>query len=240
MDLGTVIKVIEAITPCFQALIWPFVLVFILIFLRAPLKKFLGNISEFTLKAGTSGLEATAKRQQIEAATYLGAAQVSDKDGATDVHQLLDEEMAQNIVNVVSEVGSNRTAQLVTNASILWVDDRPESIMYLKRSFEAVGIQVTIRTSTDDALEQLRLHKYDLIITDMKRGSDPQAAYTLLEELKKQNINIPVILYSGAINQADEAEAFRRGAYASINNNPEMLFGAVIQAIEYNLLKKLH
>jgi hypothetical protein len=34
------------------------------------LKKFLANISEFTFKAG--GVEASAKRQQIEAAALLG------------------------------------------------------------------------------------------------------------------------------------------------------------------------
>jgi hypothetical protein len=64
-------KLIEVIVALVQALSWPLIVLFILIYFGNPLKKFLSDIGEFTFKAGASGLEATAKRQQIEAAALL-------------------------------------------------------------------------------------------------------------------------------------------------------------------------
>ena len=68
------IKIAEVIVSLIQVIIWPVVLLIILLFFKTSLKNFISNISEFNLKAGSAGIEASAKRQQIEAAALLGAA----------------------------------------------------------------------------------------------------------------------------------------------------------------------
>jgi PleD family two-component response regulator len=50
--------------------------------------------------------------------------------------------------------------QTLFNKRILWVDDRPENNLYPRRALEALGIQVTTSTSTQDALEKLRIRSH--------------------------------------------------------------------------------
>lgn len=66
---------------------------------------------------------------------------------------------------------------------MLWVDDHPENNRNEQRAFEALGMRFTLSKSTDDALDQLSRRTYELIISDMGRGPDPQAGYTLLDQL---------------------------------------------------------
>jgi CheY-like chemotaxis protein len=240
MDIGNVEKVIVVITPCFQAILWPLVLVFILIFLRTPLKNFLGNMGEFTLKAGTSGLEASAKQQETkiaaEAGAALGAASVSKSDDASEGKQVLDDEKAREIANIVSQAVKPRMAQQLADASILWVDDNPSINTYERIALEALGIHATICTSTEDALEKLRLNKYQVIVSDMSRPPDLEAGYTLLEELKKRQIDTDYIIYDVSILPEQRTEARRKGAFGS-TNNPGELFQLVTNAIERQQLR---
>ncbi len=235
MDIGNEIKVIEAITPCFQALLWPLALVFILIYLRTPLTKFLGNISEFTFKAGTSGLEATAKQQETKVAAEvgaaLGAASVSKSEDVSEGKEVLDDEKAWEIANIVSQAVRPRMVQQFSEASVLWVDDSPSNNAYERIALEALGIHTTISTSTEDALEKLRLNKYQVLVSDMSRPPDMQAGYTLLEELKKRQINTDFIIYDVSMLPHQRTEARRKGAFGS-TNNPQELFQLVTNAIE--------
>lgn len=228
MDIGTVIKVIEAVTPCFQALLWPLVLIFILLFLRVPLKRFLANMSEFTLKASTSGIEASAKH--IEVAASLGAAAaLASKQNDT---QTSTEENSRQIVRFVNEATTPEASRRLLGASVLWVDDRPRNQAYERKALAALGIQCTLSASTEDALEKLEKKKYDVIISDMDRPPDPHAGYTLLEQLPELNRTTPFIIYSGHGSlQKYKAEARKKGAYGSTEYVQE-LFEMVVNTIE--------
>lgn len=192
-------------------------------------------MSEFTFKAGTSGLEATAKQQETKVAAEvgaaLGAASVSKSDDVSEGNQVLDDEKAREIANVVSQAIRPRMAQQFSEASVLWVDDSPSNNTYERIALEALGIHTTISTSTEDAMEKIRLNKYQVIVSDMSRPPDMQAGYTLLEKLKKQQINIDFIIYDVSILPPQKAEARLKGAYGS-TNNPQELFQLVTNAIE--------
>lgn len=231
MSIDNWTKLLEAIVPLIQSLIWPLLILFILIYLGAPLKKFMGSIGEFTFKAGASGFEATAKKQQIEAAIALGAAEAI-KAGTSENMQALDKEKVQDIVEVVSQAITPKAARRLDNAVLLWVDDSPWNNVYERQSLEALGISFDISTSTEDALGKLRLHKYDVVISDMGRPPDSQAGYTLLEGMKKLKINTPFIIYSGSGSRPEyKAEALRRGASGSTDEVDE-LFQLVVSAIQ--------
>ena len=230
MNIEQFTKLIEAIASLVQALGWPFLVLFLILYFSAPLKKFLNDVGEFTFKAGASGLEATAKRQQIEAAAFLGAASAS-KAADSSAQKPPDEDKARGIANVVSQAIKPKGIRRLAEASVLWVDDNPSSNLYERKALEALGIRLTLSTSTDDALEKLRAYKYDVIISDMGRPPDKQAGYTLLEEKQKVGDTTPFIIYAGSNAPEHKAEARQKGAFGS-TNNPQELFQLVLGAIQ--------
>jgi hypothetical protein len=57
------------------------------------------------------------------------------------------------------------------SARILWVDDRPANNEYERQLLRPHGIVFDNVVSTREAIEQLRNESYDLVITDLGRGS---------------------------------------------------------------------
>jgi CheY-like chemotaxis protein len=80
------------------------------------------------------------------------------------------------------------------------VDDRPANNLSKRQALEVLDIRFTLSPDTTDALEKLRLNQYDVIISDMTRGSERLAGYTLLEEKKKLGDHTPVIFYPARSN----------------------------------------
>ncbi|HWR26464.1 MAG TPA: response regulator [candidate division Zixibacteria bacterium] len=225
------IKMAEVFVSLIQAIIWPVVLLVIILYFKTSLKSFISNIGEFNLKAGSSGIEATAKRQQIEAAAMLGAASARKSNELEGDQEPLNEDKVREIASLISDsVTSYSASRKLNEASVLWVDDRPENNIFERKSLEALGIRFTISKSTGDALEKLRLHRFEAIISDMGRPPDPMAGYTLLDALRKSNIKTPFIIYAGSNKPEHKEEAKRRGAQGS-TNNPKELFQLIIAAI---------
>lgn len=237
MDATTSVEVLKTGASLIQAFIWPAVVLFVVLYFGQQLKNFLRDAHELTFKAGTSGIEATAKRQQIEAAVALTTAAVqrqltaprTAKDEAVQ-SQLEVPPSAEEIANVVNEATRPQAARRLAGASVLWVDDRPTNNTYERRTLEAFGLAITLSTSTEEGLEKLRARRFDVVITDLGRPGDPQAGYTLLEHIRQTNKQMPVIIYSAAARDEQHAEARRRGAFGS-TNNPQELIQLVVSAV---------
>jgi len=192
-----------------ELLNWPVVVLFVVIYFGPPLRKFLEKVAKVDFKG--AGVEVTISSTQIEVAANLGAAAALEAEG-----QPPHESQVAEIANVVRQEITPQSLRKVSGTSVLWVDDQPSQNNYKRKALELLGIRFTISTSTDDALEKVSLHKYDVIISDMTRPfearalsrppdwdslssppvdywtgygpMDKQAAYTLLEELQKRNI----------------------------------------------------
>jgi CheY-like chemotaxis protein len=245
---ATGVEVLKAVFSLLQALIWPLIVLFVVLYFGRQVKKFLQDAGEFSFKAGPTGFEASAKRQQIEAAAALGAATASNRQAAEQAVQAdpqqrgpvgpqavpgggVSRAATRAIADLVDEATQPRTAQRLAGASVLWVDDRPTGNTYERQSLEALGLTITTSTSTDDALERLRGGGFDVVITDMGRPPDQQAGYTLLEAIRQSGSRVPVIIYAGSASPEHRAEARRRGALDS-TNDPQELFRLVVRAIQ--------
>ncbi|MBI3983762.1 response regulator [Candidatus Microgenomates bacterium] len=229
MDLEQLAKLLEVATSLLSTLCWPIVVLIALVYFGSPIKKFLSDTAELSLKAGASGFEATAKRQQIEAAALLGVA--STKTATTDKDKSISgEERAREIADVVSRAARPTIIRKLATATILWVDDMPSNNFYERKALEALGIRFTLSPSTADALEKVRLNKYDAIISDMGRPEGDRAGYELLEELREIHDTSPFIIYSSSNLPEHKVEARRRGAFGT-TNNPQELFGLVLGAL---------
>ena len=130
------------------------------------------------------------------------------------------------------------TVQRIAGAKLLWVDDHPENNLYPRKAMEELGIQITLSTSTEDALEKVHANSYDVIISDMGRQpSNPQApyektaGYDLLDKLRSGHINTPFIIYAGSGSPEHRKETQRHGGMGTTNNAQELL-QMVINAIQ--------
>lgn len=222
------IKITEVFVSFIQVIIWPVVLLIVLLYFRTALKKFLLDIGELSFKG--AGIEATAKRQQIEAAAFLGAASARKSSVVEDNQEFLNEGGLRQIANFFGEATKHSAIRRLNESLVLWVDDRPNNNIFERMSMEALGVQFTTSKSTDDALNKIRLNKYNAIISDMSRPADSKAGYTLLDELRKSHIPTPFIIYAGSNKPEHKEEAKRRGAQGS-TNDPQELFQLVLSSI---------
>jgi CheY-like chemotaxis protein len=227
LDVENSIRLLEAIAVVLQAVCWPVLVLLIIFYFATPLRKFIENIGEFSFKAGPTGLEASAKRAQIEAAALLGAASANKMGDQSPENA---KESAREIADVVGQAVDPRRASRLDRAHVLWVDDRPSNNVYERRSMEAMGIRFNISTSTEEALDKLRVGKYDAVISDMSRPPDNRAGYTLLDEMHQLGIRVPFVIYAGSNRPEHKAEAQARGAAGS-TNRPQELFQLVVTSI---------
>lgn len=90
----------------------------------------------------------------------------------------------------------DHSAIYLKGGRILWVDDIPENNAYLSALFRELGMVVDEATSTDEALNLLDRHAYDLVISDIARGTDEQSGMKMLQAFRNRGISLPVIIHA--------------------------------------------
>lgn len=226
MTLEQFSAIAKAITDLVGVVVWPFVVLFVVVRFRASLADFFGSLGELTFKA--AGMEATAKRQQVEAAAALGAALATRPADSGMPAASLDD--ARAVASVVAEAAKPGATRRLRDTTVLWVDDRPDNNRFERQALEALGVRFVLSTSTGDALQKLSARTYDVVISDMGRPPDARAGYTLLDSLRKRGDQTPFIIYAGSNAPEHKAEALRHGALGSTNRGDE-LFELVLSAI---------
>jgi len=220
MTIDNVLKILDAATKLLGVLVWPAVLVVTLIRFGSAIGEFIANMGEFSLKA--AGLDVSAKRakrKQVEAAAALGAAIQARSSDAT----------ASDARAVVS-IATPQMIHRAEKATVLWVDDRPRNNSYERQALEALGITFVLATSTEEALRELSRRSFNVIISDMGRPPDPRAGYTLLDKIRAEGNQTPVIIYAGSRAPEHVAESRRHGA-DGCTNRPDELFEMVLSAL---------
>jgi len=129
---------------------------------------------------------------------------------------------------VVASLEPRAAAGSLQGKTVLWVDDRPENNTSEAGALRGAGLIVVAVTNTDDAIRQLKLSNFSVVITDLGRGLDRQAGYDLIARMKAEGINRPVIIYAGRPSERDLAEAKEKGAVARVYS-PTELFRLVIE-----------
>jgi CheY-like chemotaxis protein len=88
---------------------------------------------------------------------------------------------------------------------ILLVDDNVSGSSARKTVLEELGHKINVASSGADALEQFSQHKYDLVVTDYKMPR--MDGLELIERLRKQVPEIPIVLISGFVDTLGLNEA---------------------------------
>lgn len=225
MGIGDTANLVAAFGKLIGSVIWPAVVLYIIFQFRSEIKKLISSLSEITLRGG--GFEAVVKRKQDEAGAALTAATVSQIKDGNDI--VTANSAVKEAVRVVEWINS-KVIRHVENSLVLWVDDNPSNNNYERQAFEALGVRFVISTSTEKALEQLSLQKFDAIISDMGRPPDSRAGYTLLSKIRELGDETPYIIYAGSRSPEHVAEAKQRGA-AGCTNKATELFQIVVSAL---------
>jgi len=221
--MKSVTDLITAIASLVGALAWPALALFVIIRFRVGLDEFTRNLGEFGVKG--PGIEAFARRQQIEAAVAVGAA-LATAPGGTDDPQ----EPARAAAELAEALPGKRVHRALQGAVALWVDDRPQNNRYERQALEALGVIVSTSTSTDEALDQLSRRPVDVVISDMGRPPDSRAAYTLLDAMRGRGDQTPFVIYASSRSAEHKAEARAHGA-VGCTNSPQELIALVTQAL---------
>lgn len=169
------------------------------------------------------------QQKQMEAAALLGAASAKTTSD-TKENTGSEKQNARQIADVVGQILKPKIVRKLSEASILWVDDIPSNNYYERSALETLGLSFTVSLTTEDALEKIRLRKFDVIISDMGRPGDPQAGYTLLEEVRKLGDNSPFIIYSSSNNPKNKELARSKGAFGA-TGDPQELFQLVLSTL---------
>lgn len=238
-------RLIEALAKLLDALIWPAAIIFLLVryggnvgrFINSGrVGDFINSIREGELKGGAFGF--SFKREEL--ATKLTAAIAAgelprDSQGKPTEDSIMAANAAakftQEALQVVGSMDAS-TIRQTEGSVVLWVDDRPSNNDHEREAFEASGLKIDISTSTEDALEKLKVRRYAAIISDMGRPPDPRAGYTLLDRLRSSGDQTPYVIYAGSRSPEHQAEARRRGALGC-TNRPSELFQMVLSAISH-------
>jgi predicted GH43/DUF377 family glycosyl hydrolase/CheY-like chemotaxis protein len=99
-------------------------------------------------------------------------------------------------------------------ANILFVDDDPEVRKVVADMLEDEGYRVEQAEDGIDALIPLGRNKYDLILLDISMPK--MDGYQLLEKMKEENIDTPVIFLTAKDKEEDEIKGLQLGAVAYI------------------------
>ncbi len=217
MNVDHFVAVVDSLAHLLSVMVWPAVAVFLLVRFSGPLNGFLSSLGELSFKGG--GIEATVRRQQIEAAASLGVAAGSRATQANDPATPRPDEIAESVSRSVTRESVRGAA----GSRVLWVDDHPDNNIHERRALESLGARVTTLTSTDDALAALAGGGYDLVISDMGRSPDPRAGYTLLDALRRRGDRTPFVVYAGSATDEQRKEAAEHGAFGTTNRADELL-----------------
>jgi CheY-like chemotaxis protein len=120
-----------------------------------------------------------------------------------------------------------KTFDNLTGKSILWVDDNPGNNELAVRALRKFPLEIEQVTSTDAALAALDRRSFDLIISDMGRGTDLRAGYGLLKKLRNRGSQTPFFIFSSSDTPEFRREAAEHGAQLSTNDMLELVDNVV-------------
>jgi CheY-like chemotaxis protein len=214
--MDDVSQLLRAISGLVGVTVWPALILFLLVRFRSNFAEFFSNLGELNIKA--PGLEATARRQQFEAAAALGAAiaaRDAERETASDAGAA-----ASSVADALPDL---RLQRRLIGSLVLWVDDRPENNNYERRALEALGVRFVLASSTEEAMQLIRLQSFDAVISDMGRPGDSRAGYTLLDRLRASGDLTPYFIYAGSRAPEHVREAREHGALMSTESPQELV-----------------
>ena len=214
----------KASTPFWQSLILELLKnpgIFWLIFVSILLKLFYKPI-RYDLLPNLSGFKVMGVEFSFVQASITQAIELAEKSKEFPGVEI----SAADRQRVLNRVKKN--AGLFRSRRILWIDDFPNSPANEREMLQSLLTNVEMAASTAEAEALLQEKKYDIILSDMKRGTDNAAGIKFLQEYAKREKRAPVIFYIG---HSDPSKGVPPHAFG-ITHRPDELLHLIMDALE--------
>lgn len=121
----------------------------------------------------------------------------------------------------------------INNGSIIIVDDDPFVLKYVSLLLSEKGFIVTPHEKTGEALDSLKAHRTDVVLTDIKMPEI--SGIELIEKIHAIDPDTPVILMTAYADLDTAIAAIKRGAFDFIMKpfEPDYLIHSIEKAITY-------
>lgn len=122
---------------------------------------------------------------------------------------------------------------------ILLVDDDSEVLKATSALFEAEGYSVTACDNADDALKNIKVMNFDVVLSDIKMPE--MTGMDLLEKIQKIDSQLPVSLMTAYADLNMAVDAISRGAFDFIvkPSTPAYMIHSIKKAVQHNNYLKL-
>jgi hypothetical protein len=108
-------------------------------------------------------------------------------------------------------------------SGVLWVSDHPEGNAVEIARLRFNNVRVDVARSTDEALERLAAHRYQLVVSDMVRvehgRSVPDAGQQLVRSMRSLDQETPIAIYADEDSVAAHGKAARAGGANTITSS---------------------
>jgi CheY-like chemotaxis protein len=107
---------------------------------------------------------------------------------------------------------------------VLWVDDYPSNNEAIIDLYSQQGVEFDLAINTTQALDFLAKEEYDLVISDIGRGSEPDAGVRMIREINRHFSSPPPVLIFASIKAVERFGKSARTEGASlVTSSPRQL-----------------
>ena len=212
----------------------PVILLIIILTFRHEVRQFLPALAKRLKKADIAGTSFEFTEVAVKALQdSLESGIEKLKDNPDELASFVRKQVEKLPEASISSKPSAQSLPL-SGRSILWVDDNPLNNVYEESIFKQLGATIKHATSTGQALHYLVPDTYDLIISDVHRDengrSNPTAGYELLDDIRRQRIQVPFVFYISSVARVNSEKAkLARGVVAS----PSKLQDLVLDILQH-------
>jgi CheY-like chemotaxis protein len=145
--------------------------------------------------------------------------------GSTQWRRLRQPLLADSVSYAGYPVGHEPTrTDTFAGMRVLWIDDVPDGNGHLMEILKTGGARVEAATNRDEAVALLPRLRPTVLISDVRRGDDPQAGFTDLRNLRQEDRYVgPAFFYTGQVTPARLAQARELGASGVTSDPGELL-----------------
>jgi CheY-like chemotaxis protein len=120
-----------------------------------------------------------------------------------------------------------RLQTLIRGARILLVNDVPSEMEHVTAILRQLGVDVEVVTTTDEALSRLHQNAYDVIVSDMRRGTSEDEGLKFITRMRQGRIQRRTILTVGRYQPDRGTPPYAFGITNRVDELLNLLFDAI-------------
>ena len=120
-----------------------------------------------------------------------------------------------------------RLQTLIRGARILLVNDVPSEMKHVTTILRQLGVDVEVATTTDEALSRLHQNTYDVIVSDMRRGTSEDEGLKFLTRMRQDRVYRPTIFTVGGYHPDRGTPPYAFGITNRVDELLNLLFDAI-------------